>query len=148
MSASKPSGVSRFNGMAVRLLRSPFHRLLSKNTLVLTFTGRKSGRSITTPISYARCGDTLLCVTPSAWAKNLMVQPHVAVVLRGKHVEGQATVTPPGSPANMALLQDFFQRVPRDMQFYNVHRMADGTLNRSDIERVAAKIYVMQIQLA
>ena len=50
-----------------RLLRSGLHGLTSKNTLLLEFTGRKSGRALSTPISYylkdgaAHCFTTHSC---------------------------------------------------------------------------------------
>ena len=42
-----------FNPFMVWLLRSPLHKLASKNTLLITFTGRKSGKKYTTPVNYA-----------------------------------------------------------------------------------------------
>ena len=39
------------NPAVCSLLRSPLHGLMSKNTLLLEFTGRKSGRLLSTPIS-------------------------------------------------------------------------------------------------
>jgi hypothetical protein len=46
---------------AVRaLLRSPAHRLLSGSLLLLTVTGRRSGRTFTFPVMYAADGDDLL----------------------------------------------------------------------------------------
>jgi hypothetical protein len=35
-------------------LRSPLHGILSKNFLLINFTGRKSGRVFTTPVSYSQ----------------------------------------------------------------------------------------------
>ena len=43
------------------LLRSPLHGLMSGNTLLLEFTGRKSGRALSTPISYRLEGNTAHC---------------------------------------------------------------------------------------
>ena len=34
-------------------LRSPLHRMMSKSTLLITFTGRKSGNKYTTPVNYS-----------------------------------------------------------------------------------------------
>jgi len=39
------------NKFPALLLRSPLHALVSKSTLLITFTGRKSGKKYTTPIT-------------------------------------------------------------------------------------------------
>ena len=59
------------NGFPAMLLRSSLHGLMSKKTLLITFTGRKSGKRYTTPIVYLREGDTFLVATNSPWWKNL-----------------------------------------------------------------------------
>ena len=54
-----------------RLLRSGLHGLMSKNTLLLEFTGRKSGRALSTPISYYLKDGATPCLsnrTPAALA--------------------------------------------------------------------------------
>ena len=38
------------------ILRSPFHGILSKNMMLLSFKGRKSGKVYTFPVGYARDG--------------------------------------------------------------------------------------------
>lgn len=52
-----------YNPVVIWLLRSPFHGLIDKNTVLITFTGRKSGKSYTFPISYVRDGDTLMMIS-------------------------------------------------------------------------------------
>jgi deazaflavin-dependent oxidoreductase (nitroreductase family) len=56
--------------------------------LLLTTTGRRSGRPRTTPVQYRRCGDQLLVVAaaggsprPPAWWFNLSAEPRVEVQL-------------------------------------------------------------------
>ena len=60
-------------------------------TLLLTTTGRKSGRPRTVPLLYARHGDALLVVGSNwgqrqdpAWALNLLANPRATVAVRGK----------------------------------------------------------------
>jgi F420H(2)-dependent quinone reductase len=48
----------------VRLvLRSPLHFMLSDNVLLLTYTGRRSGKRYTNPVSYSRAGDVVTIFT-------------------------------------------------------------------------------------
>ena len=41
------------------LLQSPMHGIASRHLCLLTYTGRRSGRSFTTPLSFVRTGDTV-----------------------------------------------------------------------------------------
>ena len=58
------------------MLRSPFHIFMG-GVLLITVTGRKSGRAISTPVNYARDGDTLLVTskTDRTWWKNVRAEP-------------------------------------------------------------------------
>ena len=75
-------------------------RLLSTGpvypTLLLTTTGRKSGRPRTTPLFYLRDSDRILVASTirGDWALNLLADPHVQVRLgrrRGGYVGREAT---------------------------------------------------------
>ncbi len=59
------------NPLFTLILRSPLHSPLSKRLLLLTFTGRRSGKQYTTPVGYAQVDDMLLLGTQSGWSKNL-----------------------------------------------------------------------------
>ncbi len=74
------------------LLRSPFHFIFSRMYLLLTFTGRKSGKIYTTPVQYTQDGDTLYIITSAGytWWKNLRGGADVALRLRGQTVTGRA----------------------------------------------------------
>ena len=82
------------NALVSIVLRSPWHRLMSPRLLLLTFTGRKSGKVFTTPIRYVQEGQTLQLkvVVKYAWWKNLPEQPTVRVLLKGKMRTGRAEV--------------------------------------------------------
>jgi len=41
------------NRVVCGLLESPAHRLMSRSTDVIRYTGRRSGRTVTTPTQYA-----------------------------------------------------------------------------------------------
>ncbi len=53
------------------LLRSPLHAVLSDTLLLLTYTGRTSGRRYTIPMAYSRVGDVITVFTLHTWWKNL-----------------------------------------------------------------------------
>jgi deazaflavin-dependent oxidoreductase (nitroreductase family) len=81
------------NPFVAALLRSPVHRLLSGQVLLLTVTGRRSGRAYTFPVGYVREADTLTIVSGRhAWWKNLRGGAPVAVLLAGRQRTGRAEV--------------------------------------------------------
>lgn len=45
------------------LLRSPLQSMISKNFMLITYTGRKSGKVYDTPVNYARDGNLLTVVS-------------------------------------------------------------------------------------
>lgn len=74
------------------LLRTPLHGLMSERLLLLSFTGRSSGKRYTMPVAYAQQGDTLLIATQSRWWKNLVGGATVQVWLRGRNRNGTSEV--------------------------------------------------------
>ena len=52
-------GVRYFNPAATFILSSRLHAVMSGRLALLAFTGRKTGRSYTTPASYVREGSSL-----------------------------------------------------------------------------------------
>lgn len=73
-------------------LRSAKPGKLSDSVMLLTFTGRKSGKAFTTPVGYTRHGDTLTVFTGRPWWKNLQERPNVKVRVRGRDLTGVAEV--------------------------------------------------------
>ena len=66
------------------LLGSPLHWPLSRWFAVLAWTGRKSGRGYSTPISYVREGNTLYATTADRWWRNLGGGASVAIRIGGR----------------------------------------------------------------
>ncbi len=58
------------------ILRSPFHIFMG-GIMLITVTGRKTGRAISIPVNCARDGDTLLVTskTGRTWWKNVRAEP-------------------------------------------------------------------------
>lgn len=69
-----------------RLLQLPFQTPLSRRLMLLTFTGRKTGRVYHQPVSYVPDGDTLLTPAGGRWKLNLREGAPIRVRLRGREV--------------------------------------------------------------
>jgi deazaflavin-dependent oxidoreductase (nitroreductase family) len=65
------SVVRYFNPFTRLVLGSRAHRMMSGRLMLLSFTGRRTGRSYTTPVSYVREGTDLLVPGGGTWWKNL-----------------------------------------------------------------------------
>lgn len=90
----KPLFESVVNPLVRRLLRSRFHGLASDEVLLVTVTGRRSGREYTTPVGY-ETHDGALYVTSLAdhtWWRNLRGGASVTIHLRGERRTGTAEV--------------------------------------------------------
>ena len=94
------------------LLRSPFHFVVSRVYLLMTFNGRKSGVVYVTPVQYSQQGEMLYIITSEGytWWKNLLGGADVLVHLRGKTYPGHAETSTDPQMIN-ALLQTIYPRL-------------------------------------
>lgn len=124
-----------FNPVARTILRSPLYGLMSSRLLLITFTGRKSGKRYTVPISYVQLEDnTLLLVVGGRWWKNLRGGATVELRLHGKARQGEAEIV-----TDEKQVIELYTRVlaenPTQARFLGVRGEADGKPNRDDLHR-------------
>jgi deazaflavin-dependent oxidoreductase (nitroreductase family) len=67
-----------------RLLKLPFATPLSRRLMLLTFTGRKTGRLYQQPVSYVPDGADLLSPGGGRWTLNLSSERPIRIRLRGR----------------------------------------------------------------
>lgn len=79
------------NPVMKRLLQSPVHWPWSRLFTVVEWTGRRSQRPYSTPVSYLLRGDEVWVTTGDAWWRNLRANPNMRVWLAGRQVEGDAS---------------------------------------------------------
>ena len=98
---SVDSAVSNFNSLVAAILRSPFHWLLSFGLMLITVTGRRTGRRYTIPVGYQRHEDVLTILVSEApkkqWWRNFHAPAPVEVRVRGKTLQGVAHLVAPAS---------------------------------------------------
>ena len=105
------------------VLRSPLHRIASRNIGILHFTGRKSGRALSTPLSYVRADDHVLFLSSlnTAWWKNFRDGPApVTVEIAGQQLEGSAQLLEGDSDALREGVTTFLTALPRDAVVYGI----------------------------
>jgi EmrB/QacA subfamily drug resistance transporter len=71
------------------LLRLPFKTPLNRWLMLLSFTGRKTGRAYWQPVSYVPDGDTLLTPGGGRWKLNLREGEPIRIRLRGHDVSAR-----------------------------------------------------------
>jgi hypothetical protein len=119
------------NRLAVAVLSSPLHRLLSGSTAVLRYCGRKSGRIISTPVMYAEHDDTFVVYVgdhpTKKWWRNFASAAPAELLVRGRWVgvTGEAKVGPADNDIVEPLLATYGRRFPRAVR--PLRRASDGT---------------------
>jgi hypothetical protein len=83
-----------YNSIMLKLLNSPMHGMISGNTMIINFVGRKSGRTYRIPVGYRREGVTFTTISnrQRTWWRNLRGGASVTLRLQGKDVIGWANV--------------------------------------------------------
>ena len=131
------------------LLRSPLHGLMSRNTLLLSFRGRKSGKSLATPISYNEKDNVAHCFTNRSfiWWKNLTNGQTVQLTIRGQEWQSTPEVETENHPVMADQLGAFLRAVPRDASHAGVALQQDGTPSPTDIEQVIPQMVYLKFPL-
>jgi len=102
------------------VLRSRVHGMVSKSVLLITFTGRKSGKIYTTPVSYSQHDDLVHVFTHADWWKNLRGGAPVTLCIRGREFQGLAEPVAEDKGAVAAGLTAHLRKVPSDARYYGV----------------------------
>ena len=124
------------------LLRSPVHGMVSKTVLLITFTGRKSGKTYTTPVDYSQDGDQVYIFTHANWWKNLRNGAPVTLHIRGRELQGLAEPVAEDKGAIAAGLSQHLRKVPSDARYYGV-TFDDHKNPRAEEVEIAAQTVVM-----
>jgi hypothetical protein len=107
-----------YNPLVTWILRSPLHGLMSGNTLLITYTGRKSGKTFTFPISYGREGQTIWLMTRNdkPWIKNIPAEGlPVKVQVQGQELPARAEVVPLTQAEAIERMLFVYKGMPRSM---------------------------------
>lgn len=137
------------NAVTRTVLRTPgLERLVGRSTALITFTGRTTGRSYTTPVTYTRRGERVIMTAhPSRqWWRNLQAHPQVELRLAGVVVGGTArVVTRDGA---FTALTSFFEDQPMAARAAGLKKDATGTFDRQGLEDHLTDTVVIVVDLA
>lgn len=139
--AGKNSPHDLVNPAIVRLLGSRLHFLLSGGTLILTVTGRKSGRRYDVPLNWVPSGEGgLVCFTGKGWSgwwKNVGVEDTpVSITLRGERLPATARLVEEPEIVERGL-RAFLTRFPGNAEPFGVALGNGGLPDEGDLAGVA-----------
>jgi hypothetical protein len=148
---SVDGALSLFNPLVAALLRSPLHRLLSPGLLLITVTGRHSGRRYSIPVGYQRDGEDLVVMVSEArrkqWWRNYYEPRPITVRLRGRERAGRAELVAPGSDEFCALVERTLERMPWMGRVFHVDYDSETGLRADQFDALGEEIAVVRIRL-
>ena len=109
------------------VLGLPFPTPLSANLMLISYTGRKSGKAYRQPVSYARDGETLLTPGGGRWTLNLAGGRPVRIRLRGRDLLATGELVTDAAEVEQ-LLGVITRENPRAARFIPIPRRPDGRL--------------------
>jgi hypothetical protein len=128
------------------VLRSPMHGLVSKVILLITFTGRMTGKTYTTPVSYSQSGNQVHIFTHADWWKNLMGGTPVTLRLRGRDVRGVAESISGDKQIVATALSEHLRKVPSDAPYYSVTFDDHRNPKFQEVEKAVQTVVMIRVR--
>jgi len=120
--------------------------MVGQGVALLTFTGRKTGKSYIIPVSYHREDDTVTVVTKRIrrWWRNFETAHEVEVRLAGRNYTGKAEVTT-GEADVLEFMVDYLEKRPIDAKAYGLAR---DEITREKVARIVPHIVLIHIAIS
>jgi len=134
------------NAFVKFFLKTPLQALLG-DTMLITVTGRKTGRAYTTPVGFFRDGNSLWVLTARdrTWWRNVCGGAKVKLLLHGHEKEGIAQAVL--DEATVALqIGDYVRRIPMSARSLGI-RIENGIVDAEDSKRLAKERLFVRIEL-
>ena len=135
----------KVNDFVKFFLKTPLHVLLG-NTMLITVTGCKTGKTYSTPVGFYRDGDCLWILTSRdrTWWRNVRKGAHVSLLLRGKTVGAFARAEMDEGTVEAHLLE-YLGQMPLAAKPMGI-RMEQRSPNLDDVRRAARERLFVKVQ--
>ncbi len=135
------------NDFMTWVLRSPLHGMLSNGMMLITITGRKTGKTYTTPVGYYVEGGYLWVITSRGrkWWRNLQGGALVGLLLKRKPKQAFAE-TETDEKLVEARMYEYLRHVPQAAKPMGI-RITDGKPNVEDVARTAKGRLFLKLKL-
>lgn len=139
-----PSAIGNFFIKAI--VNSPFHPLLGDSFAVITLTGRKTGKIISTPVNVVRLDGvmTVISMRSRTWWRNLKNGQPAQLRHAGKRfpVHSEIVETPAAVSAGLGA---YFAQYPGYTKYFNIHPGANGQPDPTELELVASERVLIRL---
>lgn len=128
------------------IITSPFHALLGPNLALITVTGRKTGKAISTPVNIVRDGDAYIVISMRnrTWWRNLHGAAAAQLRASGKTYAVRGEIIEDVDEVGDGLRR-YFQQNPQYAKYFDVHIASDGQADQADVQRVAAERIIIRL---
>lgn len=119
---------------------------VGESVAVLTFTGRRTGKKYTTPVSYRREGDTVTVITKRIrkWWHNFETPAEVGLRLAGTEYIGKAHLRTDRDDI-LAFMVDYLKERPVDAKAYGLKA---EEITEAKIAAIVPHIVLIEIEVA
>ena len=120
--------------------------MVGQGVALLTFTGRKTGKTYTIPVSYHREDDTVTLVTKRArhWWRNFETAREVEVRIAGRNYTGKAEAVT-GEEDTLEFMLGYLDKRPIDAKAYGLAR---DEITRDKVARIIPQIVLIRIEIS
>ncbi len=117
--------------------------------MLITFTGRRSGRQFTTPVRYIRDGETVRCFTSAEnqWWRNLRGGADVVLRIEGRDVPYHAKTVDNDPQEVKRWLKYYLGLFPQDAAYHEIRINRDKSLVSEDLEQSSRSAILIEAQL-
>jgi hypothetical protein len=120
--------------------------------MLITVTGRRSGRRYTIPVSYYEVGDAIVILVAEArtksWWRNYRSPGPVELLLRGKTVRGVAETLVPGSPEFKRYAEASFRRARFVPKIFGVDFDPRAGLSDTQVRKLGDEAAIVKVARA
>jgi deazaflavin-dependent oxidoreductase (nitroreductase family) len=134
------------NAMLALVLNSPLHALLGNSFAVISLSGRKTGRKISTPVNVAPedGGYTVVSYRNRTWWRNLLGGRPGTLRVAGKNIAVTARIDDQPAAVRSGL-QKYFERHPGYAKYFEVQSDGAGGFRSEDLDRVSADRVIIHL---
>jgi deazaflavin-dependent oxidoreductase (nitroreductase family) len=129
------------------MINSPLGGLMGASMAVITVTGRKTGKLISTPINVIKTDNTYTVISSRdrTWWRNLRGGAEAILRVAGKtfKVDGQVLESNEEVRAGLMI---FFKKQPMMSKYLKIQVNEDGSLNEKDLEKVVSERILVKLE--
>jgi len=143
---------TRLNPVCAAILRSPFHWLLSPALMLITVTGRKTGRRFTIPVAYHHMGDAIIILVGEAprkqWWRNYHAPGPIELCLHRQRLTGTAEVVPSDAAEFRQRFEAALRRARFIARIFNIDWNPHAGLTETQVKQLGVQAALVRISVA